>query len=154
MSLLLCPVLCFIVQLLDIPDQVFGFTPILTVLPLPSIPHTPRLVIQPDGTARAHAQLLAPGDAVPQHPHAICAILPTRAVIQSFKLYAVLERTVFDQTRSRYLLVPSRQASCEAKVDLRIGVFGGSAELQDVAEALGLAVFAEDAIVVGGPARG
>jgi hypothetical protein len=147
---LVCPSLRFVVQLLDVVHKILGLRAAVAVFPLSVVIDTPHLVIQPDSAARADAHILTVLHAVPQQAHAIRARILAHARVQRIKVEPVFQRAVLDERLIRNLLVVIDQAVCEAQIQLRVGVFGGGAQHQDVAETLGLAVLAQHAVVVVG----
>lgn len=146
-SLRQSPSLCFIVQSLDVRDQIRRLVSAFTVLPLTAIIYTPYLIVHPDRAADPRAHILAVLDAVPKQTHTVRARVLAHAFVQHLKVKTVFERAVLDELTLGYLLVLVDQAVCEAKVQLGIGVLAGSAEEDYVAEAFGLAVLALDAVV-------
>ena len=143
---------------------------ILAVLPLVVIAYASHLVIQPhlklsvpvqniskDGThstADAYIRFHRPCHACPQHvssePILIAGALDDLAEAQS-----VPKGTAFNQLLVRNLFIFVRQAHCEAKVKLWIWVEASSAQLDDVSDAFGWAVFASYSVwLVEGPDEG
>lgn len=64
----------------------------------------------------------------------------------------MLESTVFEECTLRDVFVLLGEAHGKPEIDLRVGVELGGAELDDIAEAFFLAVFAGDTVVVVGDA--
>ena len=149
-SLSQSPSLCFIVQSLDVRDQIRRLMSTFTVLPLTAIIYTPYLIVHPDRAADPCAHILTVLDTIPQQTHAVRARVLAHAFVQHLKVKTVFERAVLDELTLGYLWVLVDQAVCEAKVQLGIGVLAGSAEEDYVAEAFGLAVLALDAVVLVG----
>lgn len=82
--------------------------------------------------------------------HPVRSVILDRALIQRLEVDGMLERAVLDQRAFGDVLEVLAQAHDEAEADLGIGVEFAGAELEDVAYALGGAVFAVDAVVGGG----
>ena len=93
--------------------------------------------------------LRGPPHAVPQQPDAVPAVVLGGALVQRVEVDGVLERAVLDQAALRYLAVVAHEAHGEAEVGLGVRVQLLRAQLDDVAQALGRAVLAVDAVVVG-----
>ncbi|KAJ8112657.1 hypothetical protein OPT61_g5028 [Boeremia exigua] len=127
------PPLRLIIQPVNIRNQILRLMPVLTILPLAPIIHTPNLIVQPDRTAYACANILAMLHTIPQQTHTERTSVLAHAVIQQAEVETVFKRTVLYELPLRDLFVVVDQAD-------------------DVAEAFGLAVFALDAVVfVGEP---
>jgi len=122
-----------LVKRLDIMDQVLRLASPLTILELPPIRHTPRLIIQPHCTTRTNVQIATPRHTIPQQPHPIRPIVLAHTIIQLIEAHPMFQRTILNQLFLRYLCVVADEAASEAEVDLRIGVYGGGAEKEDVA---------------------
>jgi hypothetical protein len=135
------------IKFLDIMYQILRLAPSLTVLEFSSVGDTPRLVIKSHRTARRHIQIVTSRDALPQHAHTIRPIIFAHAIIQFVKTHTVLQGAVLNQLLLGYLLVVAYEATGEAQVDLRIGIYGGGAEKDDVTQTFRLAVRALNAVV-------
>src|SRR5690625_3413652 len=86
-------------------------------------------------------------DARAQQLQAVCAVVARGTLVERLEVDGVLESAVFDESTLRNVLVVLSQTHDEAQVDLGVRVQLAGAELDDVAEALGGAVFAFDSIV-------
>src|SRR4051812_34380008 len=135
-------------ELLNISNKRIHARSSLAVLPFSAIAYAPHLLVQPDGAAYGRVHVGAVLDALPQHADAPGAVVLTDAVVQLIEVDAVLKRAVRHELPLRDARVLPRQAHGEAEVDFRVRVQRGGAQLDDVAQALRLAVLAFDAVVV------
>lgn len=92
-----------------------------------------------------------PLDAVSQQLNAVGSLIAGRAFVELIEVDGVLESAVFDERAIGDLRVVPGQAHDEAEMDLGVGIELAGAEFDDIADALGGAVFAFDAAVSGGP---
>lgn len=92
-------------------------------------------------------------DAGAEELEAVGAVVARGAFVEGLEVDGVLQGTILDEGALGDLLVVLGQAHYEAEVDLRLRVQLAGAELDDVAQALGRAMLALDAIVARGSVR-
>lgn len=92
-----------------------------------------------------------PLDTVSQQLNAVGSLIPGGAFVELVEVDSMLQSAVFDERAIGDLGVVLGQAHDEAEMDLGVGIELAGAEFDDVADALGGAVFAFDAAVSGGP---
>lgn len=92
-------------------------------------------------------------DTVSQQLNAVGSLIPGGALVELAEVDGVLESAVFDERAIGNLGVVFGQAHDEAEMDLGVGIELAGAEFDNIADALGGAVFAFDAAVSGGPGR-
>lgn len=93
-------------------------------------------------------------DTVSQQLNAVSSVVTGSALVELVEVDGVLESAVFDERAIGDLGVVPGQAHDEAEMDLGVGIELAGAEFDDVADALGGAVFAFDAAVSRGPICG
>lgn len=79
--------------------------------------------------------------------HSIRSVILDCALVQRLEVDGMLESAVLDQRAFWDVLVVLGQAHDEAEADLGIGIEFAGAELEDIAYALGGAVFAVDSVI-------
>lgn len=92
-----------------------------------------------------------PLDAAAEQFHAVCAVIPGCAFIESLKVDGVLEGAILDETSLGDVFIVLSEAHDEAEADLGVRVELAGAELDDVSQTLGGTVEAVDAFIGGGP---
>ncbi|KAK1252933.1 hypothetical protein MKX08_004120 [Trichoderma sp. CBMAI-0020] len=92
-----------------------------------------------------------PLDTVSQQLNAVGSLITGGALIELVEVDGMLQSAVLDERAIGDLGVVLGQAHDEAEMDLGVGIELAGAEFDDVADALGGAVFAFDAAISGGP---
>lgn len=146
-DVLLRPAFSFIIQLIDILDEIRWFRSTLTISEFASVYYASFFPIQPHSTARLDVEVGASFYALPQHAHSVSPIVFAHAVVEFAKVNSVLQRAFRYQFPARDFFISIRQAHCKSKIDLRVRILGRCAELKDVAQAFGLTVHALHAVV-------
>lgn len=88
-------------------------------------------------------------DAAAQEVETVSAVVAGGALVELLDVDGVLQGAILDEGALGNLLVVLGQAHDEAEADLGVGVELARAELDDVAQALGRAVLALDAVLAG-----
>lgn len=137
-----------IVKIPDILDQVLDAASSFAVLPTTTIANAANFIIESNGATRRDIRRLAPPEAVLEQIKGNGSLLIGSTFVELCHVDSMLERTVFDQRPLWNIGILSRETHRESKVDLRIGVQFGSAELNQISQTLFLAVHAGNAVVM------
>ncbi len=137
----------FVVQIVDVADEIVHGTSAWTVIPFTAISNTSNLASQSHSTTLRDIVFPTPLNACPEQINTFAFVAD--AGIEFGKVESMFHGATLDQVSIGNIWIVGNHAVGEAKPQFDIGIDGGGAEEDDVPQAFARAVFAGHGIGIG-----